>query len=81
MRPVRFRGVTAVLGQPEDWDEAEYGKCVGLPVMNTLGCVVSCWKPTWKDLLTLLLGGGVYLWVVGDSQPPAALSVQAITKE
>ncbi len=72
MTPIDFAERTHVLGQPKDWDEAQYGICNGLPV--ALGeHIVSCWKPTWRERLSLLLGYPLWLVVHSRAQPPVKL--------
>ena len=37
--------------------------------------IVSCWKPSFKELLQLLISRRVYLAVLGTSQPAVAVDV------
>lgn len=74
MKPVLFRGYTAILGAPADWNDS-MGPCEGLPIKSYDGLIASCWKPSPKERLFLILGFSVFLHVVGRTQPPVSLDV------
>lgn len=75
MKPIEFsRFVQILKGQGEAVDD--------LPVLTThyesLGpAVISCWKPSLKDLLRILFRRRVYLVVLGRRCPPVSLSTDA----
>lgn len=75
LRPEAFAGYEEMLGAPADWDRAAHGECRGMPVAYREGCILSCWKLTLHQRVALLLGGRVWLWVIGISQPPVMLTV------
>ena len=70
MEAVSFRGVKAVLGPPDNWDEAVMGPCGSLPVGFCEQGIISVWKPSAEDLERLNAGGGVMLVVASRSMPP-----------
>lgn len=77
MEPITFPGVTCVLGPPLDWKESLYGKCANLPVCIAEGIITSCWKPSWKDRLRILMGKPIFVSIAarGGTQPPINLDV------
>lgn len=70
----------AVLGAPKGWDQAE-APCNALPVTHVeidgIRQVVSFWRPTADELKAIANGALVMLWVVGNTMPPVALTVEA----
>jgi hypothetical protein len=44
---------------------------------NTSPALVSCWKPSLLERMKILLGGRVYLAILGTSQPPVLLTGNA----
>jgi hypothetical protein len=74
LKPINFVGAEGVLGAPPDWDPT-WGICSGLPVMRIEGCVVSHWRPTFRQRLAILFGCGIWLWVRGQTQPPVSMNL------
>jgi hypothetical protein len=59
------------------------GEIADLPVLTThylgLGkAIISCWRPSWGELLLLLFTRKVYVTILGEKQPPMAVSVDEI---
>lgn len=74
MKPIKTARTTSILHQPEDWDEAKHGPCVGLPVVQTEGpYFFSYWKTTWRDRLAILIGRPVRMCVASRLHPPIML--------
>lgn len=49
-------------------------KCAPLPVYVDGKQCVSCWQLSWKEKLSALLFGRIWLYVLsGETQPPVAL--------
>lgn len=72
MTPSNFPQATSTLNRPQSMTDAE---CAPLHVHFTGSAFVSCWRPTWRERLAVLLGRPVWLWVIGYSHPPVALEV------
>lgn len=71
MKPVYFDQATKVLGKPESMTDEE---CGPLPVLNDGDCCISCWVPSFRERLSILVFGRVWLWVLsGKSQPPVSI--------
>jgi hypothetical protein len=71
MIPIKFDQANKDLLKPEGWTDEE---CGSLPVFNDGKVCISCWKPTWRERLSILVFGKVWLWVhSGVTQPPVAL--------
>lgn len=71
MEPINFKYATKVLGKPQGMTDDE---CGPLPILNDGETCVSCWAPSFKERLSILLFGKVWLWVYsGSTQPPVAL--------
>lgn len=69
MRPTRFPEATKVL--------TGTGPVADLPVASThtdLGpSITSCWRATWPERLLMLVGGRVWVQVLGGTHPPLAV--------
>jgi hypothetical protein len=74
MNPIKFHGATHCLGAPKNWSREEL--CEGLWVSEHDNVVTSCWKPTWRERLRMLLGKPVWLHVVGG-QPPVSIEADS----
>ena len=68
MKPINFKEANKTLMKPEGMIDEE---CGSLPVL-TDGCeCLSCWKMSWKERLSALLFGRVWVSVMsGGTQPP-----------
>ena len=68
MKPKNFKEATKVLQKPGDMTNEE---CSSLSVWNDGKQCISCWKPSIKERLSILLFGNVWLSVrSGNTQPP-----------
>lgn len=71
MKPINFPQANKNLLKPEGWTDEQ---CGSLPVATDGMVCISCWQPTWKERLSILLFGKVWLYVwSGQTQPPVAL--------
>lgn len=71
MRPIKFPQVNRNLLKPEGMTDEE---CGTLPVYNDGTTSISLWKMTWKERISALIFGRIWLYVVsGATQPPVAL--------
>ena len=74
MKPVDFSQANRTLAKPEIMTDEE---CGSLPVWSDNMQCVSLWKLNWRERLSVLLFGNVWLTVVaGESQPPVSLQAQ-----
>ena len=77
----RIENATRFLGKPQDWDDAENGRCGGLAirdeVMSGLPVMTSAWTPTPAELARLNAGASVHLCICGVSHPPVSVTVGA----
>lgn len=72
MNPASFPESNRTLTAPSSMTSEQ---CADLPIWTDGNQCISCWKPTWKERLSILFFGRVWLTVVfGGSQPPVALS-------
>ena len=76
MRPIRTPGTTRVQTPPSDWDLANYGECVGLPVVDHDGVMFSYWRPSPAERLAIFRGSPVRLAVLGSRHAPVAIDVE-----
>lgn len=79
MTPIMPPGLddyVTVFAPPEGWNEDRDGKCLDLPVVRTnTGEAVSCWKPSLRDIVRILIGKPIWLSVyMGGQQPPVCVS-------
>lgn len=76
MQPQDFAGSNYVFKAPPDMTEEE---CGDLPVYATRdnelesSVFISCWRPSWRERLSLLFFGRVWLEVYSHGQPPVAI--------
>lgn len=75
LTPVQCDTHQLVLGKPADWDDERDGRCDGLPVWRTSKDFLSVWSLTWRQRLSIFLGGNIALWVIGRAHPPVMLAV------
>lgn len=76
MKPIDFPQSTKVLQRPGTLSDAE---CGALPVWCDGKQCVSCWKPTIKERIKILLGGNVWLGVLsGKTQPPVFVAGERV---
>ncbi len=74
MTPVPFPEQSDVLGRPPTMTDEE---CRPLPVFRDGVNVVSCWRPSWRERLSILFFGRVWLALMsGTTQPPAYVAGQ-----
>lgn len=68
MEPIKFPESNATLvGGNSDL----YGRHVeNLPVFQAHGQTVSCWRLTWRERLSVLFFGKVWLFAMGKTHPP-----------
>lgn len=69
MKPVKFSYANAVLKPPPDLGHGEV--CDDLPIHRGTGELISCWKPTLRERISLLFGGFVWLGVRSKHSQPA----------
>lgn len=71
MKPRDFREATRRLTEPLNWSPDD---CGVLPVFYDGKTCLSSWEMTWRERLSALLFGRVWLWVYGPgTQPPVSL--------
>lgn len=70
MIPTAFPEQNKTLTKPEGMDD-----CGSLPVYNDGQQSISCWQMSWRERLSALLRGKVWLQVyAGSTQPPVSLT-------
>jgi len=71
MEPIKFKYANKDLLKPEGWADEQ---CRSLPVFTDGRQCISLWKMTWRERLSALFFGNVWLFVhSGQTQPPVAL--------
>jgi hypothetical protein len=71
MEPTNFTQANKNLLKPEGMTDEE---CSSLPVFNDGSICISLWKMTWRERVSALLFGNIWLFVYsGITQPPVAL--------
>lgn len=72
MKPVSFPQQTKVLGAPAGHvPNREIGVIIGLPVHATEHQCISCWRPTWRERMSALFFGRVWVAVASPHTQPA----------
>lgn len=73
MRPAEFGEQNTILGRPPNMTDEE---CAFLPVWTDARQCVSLWRASWRERLSFLLFGKLWLTVLcGYSHPPVAMNV------
>jgi len=73
LEPIKFPEANKVLRRPEGMTEEQ---CGDLHTHTDGQYSLSCWQMTWRERLSALLFGKVWLWVMsGYTQPPVSLEV------
>lgn len=72
MSPVSFHPAEKLYTLPGD------DSVLPLPVLKVtfndgVTGLISCWKPSWKDRLRLILGKPIYLALYSSVQPPVSV--------
>ena len=71
MEPIKFKQSNKELLKPEGWTDEQ---CESLPVYSDGEQCVSLWKMTWRERLSALFYGKVWLFVYGGkTQPPVGM--------
>ncbi len=71
MEPIAFDYQTKVLNRPEGMTEEE---CGPLPVYSDGEQCISLWKMSWRERISALIFGKVWLRIhSGHTQPPVAI--------
>jgi hypothetical protein len=80
MEPTNFEQANKNLLKPEGWTDEE---CGSLPVFTDGKECISLWKMTWRERLSALFFGKIWLFVhSGYTQPPVSLmAAREIFKE
>ena len=79
MTPIEFKEQNKVLTKPRDMTDEQ---CKSLPCFTNGECVVSCWQMTWRERVTALLTGKVWISVrSGHTAPPISLMVDTPFQE
>jgi hypothetical protein len=74
MKPIDFPEKTLDLQKPAGMTDEQ---CSPLPVFRDGQHCISCWAPTWRERLEILLGRPIWLWVwMGNTQPPVLLATE-----
>ena len=77
MRPISFKHANRTLGPPTKQDYSENVMGIApLPVWSDGEQCVSCWQMSWRERLSALLFGRVWIALLsGETQPPASAQV------
>ena len=75
MAPIPFAESNATLGPPRDGVYDTNVKSIApLPIWRDEWQCTSCWRPTWRERLSILIFGRVWLTVLSSpTQPPVSL--------
>jgi hypothetical protein len=71
MGPLEFEQQSVILTKPDSMTEEE---CGPLPIYSDGQLCISLWEMSWRERLSSLFFGRVWLWIYsGPTQPPVAL--------
>ena len=72
MIPIGFDGANSVLTAPPGVVD-----CEPLPVDDDGTQLLSCWRPTWRERISMLIFGRVWLCVLGRTHPQVWIKAHA----
>lgn len=80
MRPTQHPTSNRVLGAPAGWDQGEL-PCGAIAITDVVlddgrPAVMTFWRPSADELVTLNAGGLVALAIIGKTMPPASIQVE-----
>lgn len=84
MKAVEFEGQNLILQPPAGWDQgdAPVGKLPVLRITNgNVTTLTSYWRPSKQDLEELNSGGHIAVTILGDRQPPVAVTVDRVEEK
>lgn len=68
MEPIKFKGSNRELKKPASMTDEE---CISLYVFNDGKQSISCWRPSWREVLSIIFTRRIWLCVLGGrTQPP-----------
>ena len=71
MKPMKFKQANKDLLKPRNMTDDE---CGTLPVYSDGFQCISCWKPSFRERLSILIFGKAWLYVLsGETQPPVSI--------
>lgn len=74
MKPVSFPQASRILHPPDAAYSANVEEVQSLEAWSDGEQCVSCWRPTWRERISILFFGRVWLSVLsGWTQPPVAV--------
>jgi hypothetical protein len=72
MKPLEFEQQSVILNKPDDMTDEE---CGSLPIYSDGQQCISLWRMSWRERISSLFFGRVWLWVhSGKTQPAVGLS-------
>ena len=73
MNPVRFAQCNVVMKAPPNMDKCYDLHACQCHYPDGTPAVISAWRPTPEELVRLNLGEPIFLSLIGQTMPPAAL--------
>ncbi len=75
MEPIQFKEANHIFKKPDHMTDEQCGSLHAFVTVE-LGYpdIVSCWRPSWRERLSILLFGRVWLHVAGRSMPPVGMT-------
>ncbi len=74
MQPISFKASNKVLRPSDTVYSGDVREVTDLPIWTNGEQCVSCWKISWRERLSALLFGRVWLAVLsGETQPPVSI--------
>jgi len=71
VKPISFPQSNRTLNKPSDMTDEE---CLPLPIYTDGEHCISLWEPSFRERLSVLFRGRVWLWVKnGSNQPPVLI--------
>lgn len=82
MIPAVIEGHERVIGAPQNWDEAQSGKCLGLPVRTVqsggMAWMQSAWRPSPEEIEAIQRGACVILSISAPVHPVVGMTVGSV---
>ena len=81
MKPTDFQYRNIILKPPVNGDYSEnVESIVDLPAWSDGEQCVSCWKPSWRERLSILFFGRIWLSILNGDTPPSPVSISGVRR-
>jgi len=74
MKPIEFKESNITYTKPKAMTDEE---CSSLPVFQDRKHIISKWRLSFMERLSILFSGYIWLWIRDNHQPPVSLDLKS----